>query len=336
MRPIAAALTVLASPAVAAPNVVTDIAPINGIASIVMGDLGTPEVLIPLGADAHDYALRPSDAGRLANADLVIWVGEGLTPWLLKSMETLGDDATNLELLDTDGWEKRDISKSQDDHDDHDDHDEHKDDEDHTDHEGHDDHKDHDDHDDHKDHDDHDDHEEHDDHAGHDHGDVDPHAWLSPTVAAVWANHIATALGETDPENAQTYADNAAAFGLQMDDLMADLSAQMTTYEGKTVIWPHDAYGYFADAFGIMTAGNIAGINAADPGPAHIAELREHMSEDNVGCVLADTEIGPSWADLVREGTDAKTGMLAPIGDGDYVATIEGMAATIATCLSDA
>ena len=121
-----------------------------------------------------------------------------------------------------------------------------------------------------------------------------------------------------------------------MDDLMADLSAQMTAYEGKTIIWPHDAYGYFADAFGIMTAGNIAGINAADPGPAHIAELREHMSEDNVGCVLADTEIGPSWADLVREGTDAKTGMLAPIGDGDYVATIEGMAATIATCLSDA
>ena len=324
MRPIAAALTVLASPAVAAPNVVTDIAPINGIASIVMGDLGTPEVLIPLGADAHDYALRPSDAGRLANADLVIWVGEGLTPWLLKSMETLGDDATILELLDTEGWEKRDISKSQDDHDDHDNHDDHKDDEDHTDHEGHDDHK------------DHDDHEEHDDHAGHDHGDVDPHGWLSPTVAAVWANHIATALGETDPENAQTYADNAAAFGLQMDDLMADLSAQMTAYEGKTVIWPHDAYGYFADAFGIMTAGNIAGINAADPGPAHIAELREHMSEDNVGCVLADTEIGPSWADLVREGTDAKTGMLAPIGDGDYVATIEGMAATIATCLSDA
>ena len=324
MRPIAAALTVLASPAVAAPNVVTDIAPINGIASIVMGDLGTPEVLIPLGADAHDYALRPSDAGRLANADLVIWVGEGLTPWLLKSMETLGDDATNLELLDTDGWEKRDISKSQDDHDDHGDHDDHKDDEDHTDHEGHDDHK------------DHDDHEEHDDHAGHDHGDVDPHAWLSPTVAAVWANHIATALGETDPENAQTYADNAAAFSLQLDDLMADLSAQMTAYEGKTIIWPHDAYGYFADAFGIMTAGNIAGINAADPGPAHIAELREHMSEDNVGCVLADTEIGPSWADLVREGTDAKTGMLAPIGDGDYVATIEGMAATIATCLSDA
>jgi zinc transport system substrate-binding protein len=294
MRPIATALTVLAGPAVAAPSVVTDIAPINGIASIVMGDLGTPEALIPPGADAHDYALRPSDAGRLANADLVIWVGEGLTPWLLKSMETLGDDATILELLDTDGWEKRDISKSEDDHKDHDDHD---------------------------------------DHA--DHGDVDPHGWLSPTVAAVWAMHIATALGEADTENAQTYTDNAAAFGLQMDDLMADLSAQLAAFEGATVIWPHDAYGYFADAFGITTAGNIAGINAADPGPAHITELREHMADDNVTCVLADTEIGPSWADLVREGTDAKTGILAPVGNGDYVATIEGMATTIAACLSD-
>jgi zinc transport system substrate-binding protein len=306
MRPIATALTVLAGPAVAAPSVVTDIAPINGIASIVMGDLGTPEALIPPGADAHDYALRPSDAGRLANADLVIWVGEGLTPWLLKSMETLGDDATILELLDTDGWEKRDTSKSEDDH-----HDQ----------EGHDNHK------------GHDDHEDHDDHA--DHGDVDPHAWLSPTVAAVWAMHIATALGEADTENAQTYTDNAAAFGLQMDDLMADLSAQLAAFEGATVIWPHDAYGYFADAFRITTAGNIAGINAADPGPAHITELREHMADDNVTCVLADTEIGPSWADLVREGTDAKTGILAPIGNGDYVATIEGMATTIAACLSD-
>jgi ABC-type Zn2+ transport system substrate-binding protein/surface adhesin len=59
------------------------------------------------------------------------------------------------------------------------------------------------------------------------------------------------------------------------------------------------------------------------------------MADDNVTCVLADTEIGPSWADLVREGTDAKTGILAPIGNGDYVATIEGMATTIAACLSD-
>jgi zinc transport system substrate-binding protein len=110
-------------------------------------------------------------------------------------------------------------------HDDHDHDDDHAhDDHDHDDHEEHA-HDDHDhDHDD-DDHDlittndDHDHSHDHDDHAGHDHGEHDPHAWLSPTNAATWLNLIAAELSAADPDNAGAYFANAAAAREEMEAL---------------------------------------------------------------------------------------------------------------------
>ena len=87
------------------PNVVADIAPVHSLVAQVMGDLGDPALLLRAGASPHDYALRPSDARALNDADVVIWVGEGLTPWLLDPIENFADDVSVLTLLDTDGWE---------------------------------------------------------------------------------------------------------------------------------------------------------------------------------------------------------------------------------------
>ncbi len=64
------------------PKVVTDVAPVQSLAALVLGDLGTPGVLVGNGSDPHDYQLRPSQMGALSGADLVIWVGPELTPWL--------------------------------------------------------------------------------------------------------------------------------------------------------------------------------------------------------------------------------------------------------------
>lgn len=103
----------------APPRVMTDIAPIHSLTAQVMGDLGTPDLLLPPGADPHDFSLRPSDATRLAQADLVIWAGEGLTPWLQEPLATLAGDATALMLLDVPGWDQLEVREevAHDDHD---------------------------------------------------------------------------------------------------------------------------------------------------------------------------------------------------------------------------
>lgn len=119
---LATALTLAATSLQAEPlRIVTDTAPIQSMVQAVVGDLAEVEVLLPAGASPHDYAMRPSDAIALENADVVVWVGHGLTPFLEDPIETLAKDATVVELLDTDGW----LPIELDDHDDHSDHDEH-------------------------------------------------------------------------------------------------------------------------------------------------------------------------------------------------------------------
>lgn len=84
-------------------QIVTDFAVTQSLVAQVTGDV--PVALLPPGASAHDFALRPSDAQSLSDADVVIWAGHGLTPWLEGPVEELAADAASIELLETAGWD---------------------------------------------------------------------------------------------------------------------------------------------------------------------------------------------------------------------------------------
>lgn len=97
-------LLLLSTPALAqVPHVVTDIPPVHSLVAQVMGDLGQPELLLGKGADEHDFQLRPSQARAVAEADLVVWIGPELTPWLESAMESRPEGAASLALLDAEG-----------------------------------------------------------------------------------------------------------------------------------------------------------------------------------------------------------------------------------------
>jgi len=98
--------TTLATPAPAeVPRVVTDIAPVHSLVAQVMGDLGSPGLIVPPGTSFHDAGLRPSDAAALAGADLVIWTGTAAVPFLAGPVATLAGQAAVVALLETPGWE---------------------------------------------------------------------------------------------------------------------------------------------------------------------------------------------------------------------------------------
>lgn len=73
----------------ASPAVVVSVGPVQSLVAEVMAGAGTPALLIPPGASPHDYALKPSDAQRLRDAALVIWVGATLEPALVRVMAGL-------------------------------------------------------------------------------------------------------------------------------------------------------------------------------------------------------------------------------------------------------
>ena len=70
----------------AVPDVVVSIKPVHSLVSMIMRDLGEPELLIEGAASPHQYAMRPSEAARLADADLVVWVGPSLESFLVRPL----------------------------------------------------------------------------------------------------------------------------------------------------------------------------------------------------------------------------------------------------------
>lgn len=70
------------------PLVVTDIPVVQSLVAQVMGDLGTPDLLVNAGAEPHSYQLRPSQARSLRAADLIFWVGPEMTPWLDRALQS--------------------------------------------------------------------------------------------------------------------------------------------------------------------------------------------------------------------------------------------------------
>lgn len=100
----AAILASAASPLWAdVPAVATDIAPVHALVSQVMEGVGTPDLIVPPRSSPHGYAMRPSEARALSGADLVVWVGPLLTPWLADPLETLASSASHLALMEQPG-----------------------------------------------------------------------------------------------------------------------------------------------------------------------------------------------------------------------------------------
>jgi zinc transport system substrate-binding protein len=311
------------------PNVAVDIAPVHSLVARVMQDVGAPDLIIRSGASPHDYRLRPSEAKALQDANLVIWMGKELTPWMEDAVKTLSTEAAILTLLEKDETTLLEFRESvlfeEHDHDDHSDKD-HAETED----------QDHDDHDNHSD----EDHAETEDqdHDEHAHGAHDPHAWLSPKNAKIWLNLIAAQLSTADPDNASTYFVNAAAAVTEIDTLMADVSTMLDPIRGNSFIVFHDAYQYFETVFEFPASGAISLGDATDPSPARIARVQDRIQEQKIQCVLAEPQFKKGLVVTVLEGTDAKTSIIDPLGDALepgpalYPQLIRNMAKTLVDC----
>ena len=294
----------------AAPAVVASTKPVHSLVSAVMGDTGSPTLLVKGAASPHTYSLRPSDAAALEGADVVFWTGHGMELFLGEALETLSTDATVVELAETPGIELLPVreggafeahSHGDEDHD-----------HDHA-------------------------HEE----EGHDHaeGEGDMHFWLDPENAKLMVSAIAEALSAADPDNAPVYAANAEAEQARLDALTQELTATLAPVTGKPFLVFHDAYQYFENRFDLDVAGTVTVSPEAMPGAARIDELRAKVAELGATCVFAEPNFEPAIVGTIVEGTAAKAGVLDPEGasltEGPdlYHQLLRGIATGLVDCL---
>ena len=84
-------------------SIVASIKPVHALVAGVMGDLGTPHLLLAAPTSAHHFTLKPSQARALQNADIVFWIGPGMEQPLTKALGTLAADAQSVALDDSAG-----------------------------------------------------------------------------------------------------------------------------------------------------------------------------------------------------------------------------------------
>ena len=168
-------------------KVVASIKPIHSLASYIMDGVTKPSLIVDGYASPHGFALKPSHAKMLQEADIIFWVGEDLENFLEKPLNSIAKKAEKIELMKAKGLNKlkfreRNIF---------------------------------------------DDHDDHDDHEGHHHGEFDPHIWLDPINAKIILNEMVEHLIENDAKNASTYKSNLDKALKDIDKLTMEVMTEL-------------------------------------------------------------------------------------------------------------
>ena len=180
-----------------------------------------------------------------------------------------------------------------------------------------------------------------------DHGDADmdhdPHIWLDPDNAAAILTALAAQFATLDPSNAAIYGANATAAVAGVQALRDEIAAILAPVTEANLVMYHDAYGYFATAFGLRITGTITAGDAAEPGAARIAAVRAALRAADVACLFPEANQSDRLARLAIEGADTRlgapidpAGTWLPRGPGLYAQTLRELAQAIADCVNDA
>ena len=242
------------------------------LAQLALGDNVTIETIIPAGVDVHTFEPSPADAQKLAGADLIVMNGLGLDEWALSLLEAAGKSEEDvLELAEgideSNAWVYL---------------------------EG----------------------EEHDEEEGkeeaeegeeHGHGGSDPHIWLDPKGAAIYVDRIAARVAAELPERAAEIESARDAGLAEIAALDEELRVGFAAVEAsaRKIVTFHDAFGYFARAYGIEIVGVAVEAPGQEPSAKEIAALIDAIKAAGVTSVFSEAQFPSKVLDQVAAETGA-------------------------------
>lgn len=160
------------------------------------------------------------------------------------------------------------------------------------------------------------------------HAQGNPHYLTDPENAKHAASDIAERLALLDPEHAQIYKANAAAFSNRIDAKMAEWKAALQPLNGKSIVTYHKSWIYFCERFGIDIAMELEPKPGVPPSPAHLTRVIQSVEADEIQIILQEPWYSTKAAEKVAGKTGARI-VTAPIFTGsdpeagDYIALID-------------
>lgn len=144
-------------------------------------------------------------------------------------------------------------------------------------------------------------------------GSADPHFWLDPLRLADVADALSARLGKLDAANADLFTANAATLRTALEELDTELTQGLASCESTDLVTSHNAFGYFAEAYGLTQVGITGLTPEEEPSTEDLAGVADFVEENDVRTIYYEALVSPAIADTVAAETGARTALLDPL-----------------------
>ena len=141
-------------------------------------------------------------------------------------------------------------------------------------------------------------------------GKPNPHAWMSPEATLVYVENIREALAAADPDNAETYAQNAAAYAGKIQATVEPIRAALAGIpeDRRWLVTSEGAFSYLARDFGLKEL-YLWPINADQQGtPQQVRKVIDAVRANHIPAVFSESTVSADPAQQVARETGAKYG----------------------------
>jgi ABC-type Zn uptake system ZnuABC Zn-binding protein ZnuA len=138
-------------------------------------------------------------------------------------------------------------------------------------------------------------------------GERNPHLWMAVPYAILYVDRMEAALTAADPDNADAYARQANAYRTRLEALDADVRTRIASIpaQDRKLVTFHDAFPYFASAYGLEVVGVAVEAPGQDPSAGEIAALIEAIRASGVKAIFSESQFPTELVDRIATETGA-------------------------------
>ncbi len=134
---------------------------------------------------------------------------------------------------------------------------------------------------------------------------TNPHLWMNVAYASKYVDRIEAALAAADPAHAADFSAAADTYRATLATLDGEVRARIGALPAasRIVVSFHDAFPYFAAAYGITVVGSIVGAPGQDPSAGAMAALVATIRSTGAKAIFAEAQFSPKLADAIAGET---------------------------------
>ncbi len=139
-----------------------------------------------------------------------------------------------------------------------------------------------------------------------DHGEYDPHIWLSLKNAKIEAQDIKDALIKADPSNKAYYESNYSNFEKQLDGLYEEYKTKLESVGTKHFVTGHAAFAYLCNDFNLQQSSVENVFAEGEPTPQKMQSLIEYCKKNNVKTIFMEELASPKVSETLAQEIGGK------------------------------